>query len=487
MNHKNPLMMWGIKLESEVAVFLESVACNGCAMHNWDDQLPDNLSLDAEEPALVWISQQGWEEISALPDADVQFLHLIPRVLLLEEDVSPEYVQAALDAGFTDILNAPLIESRVREVFLRAAEMQTLYNDIIRMTREICLEREMLARKNDILEFIVTFLSRAAESLDPVEILNNAREDLGMLLPLKGLHAALWLPQQADSIEAELFLGVNEHSPEGFEWSQMLLKAAAKLSGSPVAGYKVELLGDGPATDAPEPGKVILLPLKMRTETVGCIALLTQDDCNLGKDQVQVLHSAMRHLALAVKNALLFSEMRTQADHDGLTQLHNRRHFDSKLRDELDRHGRYRLPLTLMMLDIDYFKQINDRYGHQVGDAILRELSSLLRDTIRSTDYCARYGGEEFVAILPHTEEKQARVLAERLRKAIEARTFRHHGQAIKVTISIGLTGVRPGALNSRDDLVKEADSALYLAKANGRNVVCSFTNGCSEKIKHAQ
>jgi len=487
VKRKNPLVMWGIALETEAAAFLEQAACSGCVLHNWDGRMPDNSALESDEPVLVWVSQRGWDAVSALPDEEMQFLHLVPRVLLLQQDVSPEYVERALDAGFTDILKAPFSEPRVREVFLRAAEMQNLYDDIIRMTREICLEREVLARKNDILEFIVTFLSRATESLDPVEILSNAREDLSMLLPLRALHAALWHPQQKDSLEAEVFLGVGEHTQAGLEWSQMLLKAAAKLSGVPVSGYTVEQLGQGGAEDAPAPGKVILLPLKMRDETLGCLALLTEDDCQLGKDQVQVLHSAMRHLALAVKNALLFREMRLQADHDGLTQLHNRRHFDTRLREELDRHGRYSMPLTLMMLDIDYFKQINDRFGHQAGDAVLRELASVLRETIRTTDYCARYGGEEFVAILPHTDEQQARVLAERLRKNIESRVFRHHGKTIQATVSIGLTGFKPGALTPRDELVREADAALYLAKANGRNVVCTFAGSCNEKVKKAQ
>jgi diguanylate cyclase (GGDEF)-like protein len=170
--------------------------------------------------------------------------------------------------------------------------------------------------------------------------------------------------------------------------------------------------------------------------------------------------------------------VKLQADHDALTRLHNRRSLDERLRTEFERHRRYGHPMSLLLLDIDHFKVINDTYGHQAGDAVLRELADVLRNAIRTTDFVARYGGEEFVIILPHTEEAQGHMLAERLRHCIEQCQVQHHGVQLSATVSIGVAGFRPGAFANVEELVREADRALYLAKANGRNLVCTMT-GC--------
>ncbi len=486
MKHKSPLTMWGIRLESDAATFLEKNSCKECVLHNWTHGLPDHDALEAQKPNIMWISQKGWDIIRALPQEQIRFLDIVPRILLLEENASPDSLQQAIDAGFNDILKAPFSKARVREVFLHAAEVQTLYGDIMRMTQEIFLERELLARKNDILEFIITFLSRATESLNISEVLHKVREDLGILLPLKGLHAALWRSQPGVSSKAEIFLSADKQSPGGREWTQLLLDSAAKLNGIPVANYTIALLPGNTDNSQPTPNSVILLPLKIGEESLGCLALSIEERHQLGKDQLQVLYSAMQHLALAVKNAMMYNDIRTQADRDGLTQLHNRRHFDKKIQEELTRHTRYGLDLTLLMIDIDHFKQINDHYGHQAGDRVLCDVANILHKTIRSTDYCARYGGEEFTVILPHTNEHQAFKLAERLREKIACAVSHYQDQEIHITISAGLSTFSSDAPISQDELLKGADAAMYLAKNNGRNMVCTFDNICLEEAKIA-
>ena len=126
------------------------------------------------------------------------------------------------------------------------------------------------------------------------------------------------------------------------------------------------------------------------------------------------------------------------------------------------------------MVDIDHFKGINDRFGHLIGDEVLREVGSILSGTLRSTDFTARYGGEEFVVILPQTTEEQSRTLAERLRAIIAGARFAHAGEAFCITVSIGAATLQPGSLTKRKELLEKADKALYQAKHLGRNQVCT-------------
>jgi diguanylate cyclase (GGDEF)-like protein len=120
-----------------------------------------------------------------------------------------------------------------------------------------------------------------------------------------------------------------------------------------------------------------------------------------------------------MRNSLEFRKTKARADHDGLTRISNRHHFDIRLREEMKRHQRHQDELSLMMIDLDYFKSVNDTYGHQAGDMVLREVGKILHNTLRESDFPARYGGEEFVVILPQTREEQAWILAERLRSQI--------------------------------------------------------------------
>jgi diguanylate cyclase (GGDEF)-like protein len=159
---------------------------------------------------------------------------------------------------------------------------------------------------------------------------------------------------------------------------------------------------------------------------------------------------------------------------DGLTTLYNRIYFNDTLENELQRSLRYKTPLCLLMLDIDFFKSINDTYGHQAGDACLVALATLLKRFSRKVDSCARYGGEEFIIILPQTPFVNAMGLAERLRQEVEKLKVQYDDQTIQYTVSIGLSSLSQTGEKTAEDLLKAADSALYVAKENGRNRVAS-------------
>ena len=160
---------------------------------------------------------------------------------------------------------------------------------------------------------------------------------------------------------------------------------------------------------------------------------------------------------------------------DGLTGIGNRRRFDEFLVREWRRSRRARTPLSLVLLDVDYFKAFNDHYGHAAGDDCLREVAATLAMLVRRPgDLCARYGGEEFAAILPHTDLAGARTLAERIREAVLALEIPHEGSAVSphVTVSIGIAASDPSAAQEPEDLLRDADRRLYEAKTAGRNRV---------------
>ena len=161
---------------------------------------------------------------------------------------------------------------------------------------------------------------------------------------------------------------------------------------------------------------------------------------------------------------------RKQASVDFLTQVANRASFDRALSDMVKDFYRRNYPFALLMIDIDHFKKINDTYGHQAGDYVLRELAKLIKEQLRARDIIARYGGEEFVVILPGVTFGQAVNIAERIRKSVEKHLFRWWDKTIPVTISIGVAVMRDGL--DEFSIVEKADKALYLAKKSGRNQV---------------
>lgn len=161
---------------------------------------------------------------------------------------------------------------------------------------------------------------------------------------------------------------------------------------------------------------------------------------------------------------------------DALTGAFNRRYLDDRLLQELKRAYRYERPLSIAMLDLDHFKAVNDRYGHQAGDAVLRICASQVRESIRGeVDWLARYGGEEFIVVLPETDLNGALIVAERLRKMISGLVISEEGHEIRVTASIGVVSHTPSEQNlavNAEQLVHIADTCLYRAKQNGRNQV---------------
>ena len=173
-----------------------------------------------------------------------------------------------------------------------------------------------------------------------------------------------------------------------------------------------------------------------------------------------------------IKNPKLIGEafigrMAEMSSFDPLTKLFNRQHVAHVIEVEFARYNRYHIPFSLVMIDIDHFKNINDTHGHQEGDFALIELSAVLRSTVRDLDVCCRYGGEEFLVVLPHTDKRESSEMAERIRYAVQARFAGN----LDATISLGISNC-PKSATTIEDLIRSADDALYESKNSGRNKV---------------
>jgi diguanylate cyclase (GGDEF)-like protein len=222
-----------------------------------------------------------------------------------------------------------------------------------------------------------------------------------------------------------------------------------------------------------------VVPLIYQGSFVGMLLVRSDDDSRVWADnELLLLHTVADQLAVAVNQAHLFAQMQQQALTDGLTGCYNRRSFELQLERDLHLATRMRQPLSLIMLDLDHFKQINDQAGHETGDVALRMLADTLRAELRAVDTAARFGGDEFVAILPQANHEGAELVAERLRKRIEETIVPGYGQ---VTASFGVATF-PTHASSRDTLVVAADRALYNSKNSGRNRI-SFPTEESDHV----
>ena len=168
-------------------------------------------------------------------------------------------------------------------------------------------------------------------------------------------------------------------------------------------------------------------------------------------------------------------QMYESALRDGLTKAFNKKYFTDRLESEFTFSTRHSSPLALVLFDIDHFKQVNDTHGHQAGDHVLFEISALLSSALRAEDVFARYGGEEFAVICRGSDESQAQVVGERLRKAVENNRFVYDGAVIPVTISVGIAVLPNPAVKDASDIVAFADQALYKSKNAGRNRVTVY------------
>ena len=201
------------------------------------------------------------------------------------------------------------------------------------------------------------------------------------------------------------------------------------------------------------------------------------------RDELGQLGRAFNVAATALQR--LYRELERRSTHDGLTDVLNRAGFDERFSAECQSAIELDMPLALLLVDVDFFKQVNDTHGHQVGDRVLQVVAGLLGETLRPDDVVARYGGEEFAIILPETDEQSAMAIAQRLLTAIENASIKEgDGEDISVTVSIGCASHQEHGMTP-EDFVKNADAALYEAKQTGRNRVVSESDRLLSEYAH--
>ena len=188
-------------------------------------------------------------------------------------------------------------------------------------------------------------------------------------------------------------------------------------------------------------------------------------------DQLRCGNTIFKFLSEGSVDSIYHDELYKQATLDPLTRIFNRKHFNQEIEGEYSRARRYNRPLSLLMMDLDHFKKVNDTHGHPAGDYVLKQTASLIKESLRAQDIFARFGGEEFAVLLPETAMEAAATIGEKLRARIQSSSYEFSGKKIPVTISIGVATLKPGHA-TWDDLVGEADKALYQAKDGGRNRV---------------
>ena len=190
------------------------------------------------------------------------------------------------------------------------------------------------------------------------------------------------------------------------------------------------------------------------------------------KSLARIIHNTMEKFRMKSEIKQAMEKMAELSTKDELTDLYNRRYFMESAEREVSGTARYGQDLSLLMLDLDFFKQVNDTHGHPAGDAVLQQTARLLKKSIRQYDVACRYGGEEFAVIMPNTRLTDAQIFCERLRKKIENSTVRYNSKKIRFTVSIGLAQFLPEIDKSITDLIKRTDDGLYAAKQQGRNRV---------------
>lgn len=349
--------------------------------------------------------------------------------------------------GFVRLFNRELVEDKIHRQKLEAslAKSGDMLSAAMQMTTSLNLEETMQ-----------TLLQRAS-ALTGADV------------------AVIYLTERSGKLAGKYFV-VRSHSDQMVKSEQELGHFTQQVlaTGRPVLieNLREQLKNDSTAT----PETLIALggfPLREKGEILGVLFVGFEQAHSFGENQQLLLVSIADYGALALRNATLYEQVEELSLTDSLTGLANRRQFDQTLARELSRARRYGDALSLVILDIDHFKDINDTWGHPAGDAALQQLAGILREHTRVEDLAARVGGEEMALILPHSGTDQAAQLTERLRERIQQTSFLWEENAIQLTCSFGICGGTGEMLPEEpSELYTRTDAALYCAKEQGRNCI---------------
>jgi diguanylate cyclase (GGDEF)-like protein/PAS domain S-box-containing protein len=313
--------------------------------------------------------------------------------------------------------------------------------------------------------------------LDMDQILVSLYEQCRQALPLNVFYVALYdadsgkieVPLYFQDGRDELVPSRNLHNNPGITGEVIRLRRTISLPDTLVPDveedYHIIRMGGRPCRS------YVGVPLILLNKVVGVISMQSYQPYAYTPEQVGLLETIAIQTAIALQNARMFDQMKQLAITDSVTQLYTRRHFTSLGRNEVERAQRYNRRLSALMVDIDWFKRVNDTYGHTAGDQVLLHVANTCRQALRTTDIVGRWGGEEYVIVLPEADIEGAALIAERIRRMVAETEIPVAPKPIKVTVSIGVAALKDHG-QALEALIDCADRALYAAKQGGRNQV---------------
>lgn len=366
---------------------------------------------------------------------------------------------------------------------LKAAEIDN-QRDLERARLELAMKSE-LERVNERLRAKVDelqLLYENARTLSSTLALDEVLERITRALPahLEVPRFSLMLQTPDGRLEVKTTTPAGVGTPTDGSVTEGVCRHAA-VTGKSV--YVPDLAADTRFRPHPHPdaasGSLLVVPLVHGGEVLGVLNFQRSVVADFSADEIEFFTAVASQAAMAVKNARLHEQTVALSVTDPLTQVPNRRFLFAQLESEVARAGRFGTPVSLVMIDIDHFKKLNDREGHPAGDEVLRQVASLLRRSVRRVDTLARYGGEEFAVLLPQLPRKEALDVAEKLRAAVATAPLPHGAEQPlgKITISVGVATL-PDDAPDMDQLVDRADAALYASKRAGRDRATAFTPG---------
>lgn len=442
-------------------------------------QAPDLLLLD-----IVMPDSNGYDVLTRLK-SDERWRDI--PVLMVSSQSPEDATEKTLGLGAADFIRKPF---KPRELIARV-QAQLRHRAVLRSTREALRSaEEELQRARDEAESrqkLVDILHEVTGDLSTDEIYHILAGRVARALSLSRCSVILAQPGDKVGIVAtafddpslrnvELDLALYPEIRAALDLGQAVL--VEDLQTSPV--YEdVRKVWRAQGVTVPV-RSVIALPFTLDKARAGVFFLRRMlDEPPLNNDDVEFADAVIKAAVMAIKRAQMLETTKSEnarlevlAHTDPLTQVLNRRALVSRLAAELDRARRYDSVVSLLMIDLDHFKLVNDTYGHLVGDDVLREIAEMLQIAVRSVDVVARYGGEEFVVVLPETPLGGAVTFAERIRIQVEAHAFRAAERTLHISASIGVAVFPSDGIASVEQLLAGADDALYRAKADGRNKV---------------
>jgi two-component system cell cycle response regulator len=455
---------------------------------------------------LAFILREQGAQVVTLPDGDLLLEQLereTPDLLLLDimmprVDGLELLRRIRLEPRWADlpvlmVSSMPPEEATVKAFGLGAADFVPkpfrVRELMVRIEAHLARGRELRAARDDAKsrEKMIDILHEVTDSLKPDEIyhilarrvaraLNKSRCSLVLAKPGDVYGTVVAAYENPMLRNLRIHLARYPEILKALEADQIVI--IEDVSADPLfADVRGEWLRDGISVQI---GSVAALPFRMRGEQSGVLFLRTaRDETPLTKADAQFADTVIKAAVAAIEKAHDFATIVSDrerlehlASHDVLTGCLNRRALIETLEREWDRSVRYSLVLTVLMIDLDHFKQVNDTQGHLAGDTVLRQLGDLLRREVRSVDAVGRYGGEEFVVILPETAQHGAAIFAERVRQRIQVMGFGTPERPLSITVSIGVASVPDPRVTTPETFLALADEALYRAKGDGRNVV---------------